>query len=103
MAGTIHNVAASEEESLAMIRRYLSYMPRHVWELPPILDTDDPPQRAEEELIDIVPKNRRRPYDMRRLIELVVDRTIYRLVQCGDHFRENLQRSTAAHCSIDFR
>lgn len=74
LAGTIHNVAASEEESLAMIRRYLSYMPRHVWELPPIAEIDDPPQRAEEELIDIVPKNRRRPYDMRRLVELIVDR-----------------------------
>jgi len=73
LAGTIHNVATSEEECLAMIRRYLSYMPRHVWELPPIVDLGDPPNRAEEELIDIVPKNRRRPYDMRRLIELIVD------------------------------
>lgn len=74
LAGTIHNVASSEEECLAMIRRYLSYMPRHVWELPPVVDLGDPPNRSEEELIDIVPKNRRRPYDMGRLIELIVDR-----------------------------
>ena len=74
IAGTIDNVASSEEECFSLIRRYLSYMPQHVWELPPVVDVGDSPGRAEEELIEIIPKNRRRPYDMRRLIELVVDR-----------------------------
>jgi len=45
-----------------------------VWELPPVVDTGDSPDRREEALLDIVPKNRRQPYDMRRLIRLVVDR-----------------------------
>jgi acetyl-CoA carboxylase carboxyltransferase component len=72
-AGTIDNVAASEQECFALIRRYLSYMPRNVWELPPLGDQGDPVDRCADELRGIVPENRRKPYDMRRLIRLVAD------------------------------
>lgn len=72
-AGTIDNIAANEQECFELIRRYLSYMPRNVWELPPLGDTSDPVHRVEEELRRIIPENRRKPYDMRRLIKLVVD------------------------------
>lgn len=72
-AGTIDNVAASEQACFEMIRRYLSYMPRNVWELPPLGERSDPPDRVADELRHIVPENRRRPYDMRRLIGLVAD------------------------------
>lgn len=72
-AGTIDNIAANEQECFELIRRYLSYMPRNVWELPPLGDRSDPVHRIEEELRRIVPENRRKPYDMRRLIKLVVD------------------------------
>jgi len=73
-AGTIDNVAADEAQAFEMIRRYLSYMPQNVWQLPPVVDTGDPADRAEEELLSIVPRNRRKAYDMRRLIRLVADR-----------------------------
>ncbi|MEI6027492.1 MAG: carboxyl transferase domain-containing protein [Betaproteobacteria bacterium] len=72
-AGTIDNVATDERQCFEMIRRYLSYMPRNVWELPPLGERSDPPARAEEELRRIVPENRRRPYDMRRVIRLIAD------------------------------
>ena len=62
-AGTIDNVAASEEECFTLIRRFLSYMPRNVWELPPVVDTGDAPDRTEQDLLSIVPRNRRRPYE----------------------------------------
>jgi acetyl-CoA carboxylase carboxyltransferase component len=74
VAGTIDNVAESEEQCFEMIRRYLSYMPANVWELPPALEPQDSPERREEELARIVPKDRRKPYNMRRLIQLVADR-----------------------------
>ncbi len=74
VAGTIDNVAESEAQCFEMIRRYLSYMPANVWELPPAVDTGDSPERREEELARIVPKDRRKPYNMRRLIQLIVDR-----------------------------
>jgi acetyl-CoA carboxylase carboxyltransferase component len=73
VAGTIDNAAASEQECFAMIRRYLSFMPQNVWQLPPVVQSDDPPDRREEELLGIVPRNRRQPYNMRKLLGLVVD------------------------------
>lgn len=74
LAGTIDNVAESEAQCFDMIRRFLGYLPQNVWELPPVVDAGDSPARREEALLDIVPKNRRQPYDMKRLIRLVVDR-----------------------------
>jgi methylmalonyl-CoA decarboxylase subunit alpha len=74
LAGTIDNRAPSEEACFAEIKRFLSYMPSNVWELPPVVDADDPLDRRDEELVSIVPKDRRRPYNMRKLIGHVVDR-----------------------------
>lgn len=73
-AGCIHNRAADEEEAFSLVRRYLSFMPQNVWELPPRAPAGDPPERREEVLLSIVPRNRRRMYDMRELIRLVADR-----------------------------
>jgi len=74
IAGTIDNVARDEPGAIAMLRRFLSYMPQNVWQLPPLGPRDDSPHRRDEALLDIVPRNRRAPYDMRKLIETVVDR-----------------------------
>ncbi|TAK50922.1 MAG: propionyl-CoA carboxylase [Betaproteobacteria bacterium] len=73
-AGTIENVAPSEAQCFDMIRRFLSFLPQNVWQLPPVVDVGDPADRAEQELLTIVPRNRRKAYDMRRLIRLVADR-----------------------------
>lgn len=72
-AGTIDNAAESEDACFAMIRRYLSYMPQNVYEQPPRAQTGDPADRAEDALLDIVPPERRRAYNMRRIIDLVFD------------------------------
>ena len=48
-------------------------MPRNVWELPPLGDQGDLVDRCADELRGIVPENRRKPYDMRRLIRLIAD------------------------------
>lgn len=73
-AGTIDNVAGSEEECFQLIRRFLSYMPTNVWQMPPVVPTDDPVNRREEDLIRIVPRDPRKPYSMKRVIEMIVDR-----------------------------
>ena len=73
-AGTIDNFAADEAKCFEMVKRFLSYMPQNVWELPPALPATDPADRREEALLSIVPRNRRQPYDMKKLIRLVVDR-----------------------------
>lgn len=73
-AGTIDNVAATEQECFALIRRFLSYLPTNVWQLPPVVPTGDPVGRREDELIRIVPRDPRQPYSMKKAIEMIVDR-----------------------------
>jgi acetyl-CoA carboxylase carboxyltransferase component len=71
--GTVDNAAEDETAALEEIRRFLSYLPSNVWEVPPVVDRDDPADRQEEDLIGIVPRERRRAYDMRRLLGMVLD------------------------------
>jgi acetyl-CoA carboxylase carboxyltransferase component len=72
-AGAIDNEAETEDDAFAQIRRFLSYLPQSVWEAPPVLAGTDPPDRRAEELLSIVPRERRRPYKVRRILELVFD------------------------------
>ena len=71
--GTIDNAAKNEIAALEEIKTFLSYMPSNVWELPPVTQTDDPIDRQEDMLLDIVPHDRRRAFDMRRVIAAVFD------------------------------
>lgn len=80
-AGSIDNATNTELEALEQIRRFLSYMPQNVWEMAPYVPSDDPMDRREEELATIVPKNRLKPYDMRRVIDLVFDRKSFFEIQ----------------------
>ena len=73
-SGVIDNVVADEAEALRQIRTFLGYLPSSVWDGPPVRACDDPPEREEEELLSIVPRERRRAYKVRRVIQLVVDR-----------------------------
>jgi len=77
LSGAVDNEVASEEEAFAQIRRFLSYLPASVFELPPVSECDDPPDRREEELLQIVPRNRRKPHDLRRILALVLDRSSF--------------------------
>ncbi|MEP0708394.1 MAG: carboxyl transferase domain-containing protein [Parvibaculum sp.] len=72
-SGVIDNVAKTEEAALADIARFLSYLPDNVWQLPPDAETSDPRDRAEESLRDIVPKDRRKPFNMRKILKAVLD------------------------------
>jgi acetyl-CoA carboxylase carboxyltransferase component len=74
LAGTIDQAVETEAQCFALIRRYLSYMPQNVWELPPLVRNGDPVDRCEDGLRDIVPRNRRRPYDMRKIVRWIADR-----------------------------
>jgi acetyl-CoA carboxylase carboxyltransferase component len=73
--GVVDNVVNSEHEAFAQARRFLSYMPLNSSEAPPVTKAMDDPNRREDFLIDIVPKDGKTPYMPRRIIEAVVDRT----------------------------
>jgi acetyl-CoA carboxylase carboxyltransferase component len=70
----VDNVAADEDDALAQIRRFLSYLPANAGEAPPVTEATDPPDRREHELLSIVPRDQRRPYKMRAVLDSVLDR-----------------------------
>ena len=74
--GSVDNLAESEEEAVAMTRRFLSYLPSSVYEAPPVLPprADDPPDRRDEELFTLIPRKRTTTFDVRRAIRLMADR-----------------------------
>src|SRR6202167_765788 len=73
-AGGVDHAVDTEEEAFACARRFLSYLPSSVHELPPKLASDDEPERRDEGLMHAIPKDRRKVYKVRPIIEAVVDR-----------------------------
>ncbi|OQW53118.1 MAG: methylmalonyl-CoA carboxyltransferase [Proteobacteria bacterium SG_bin9] len=73
-AGGVDHAVDTEEEAFACARRFLSYLPSSVFELPPVTPSDDDPQRENEKLGTIVPRSRKQIYKMRPIIESVVDK-----------------------------
>jgi acetyl-CoA carboxylase carboxyltransferase component len=71
--GALDNEAADEDDALAQIRRFLSYLPANVWEAPPSTPCSDPVDRREEELLAIVPREPRKPYAVRSVLDAVFD------------------------------
>jgi len=73
-SGAVDNEVASEDEAFQTIRRFLSYLPSSVWQSPPRQPPTDDPQRRDDHLISAIPRDRRRTYDVRRILHLVFDR-----------------------------
>ena len=73
-SGVVDNVAEDEADALAQIRRFLSYLPSNVWDSPPVQPCDDPRDRREEGLLEIVPRSRRRAYRVHKILHAVLDR-----------------------------
>jgi acetyl-CoA carboxylase carboxyltransferase component len=72
-SGVVDNEADSEEDALSQARCFLSYLPSNVYELPPQKPSNDDPERREEELLSIVPRERRKVYDPRKIVSLIFD------------------------------
>ncbi len=75
--GTVDNGAEDERECFSQIREFLSFFPNNVSELPPVNDCGDPADRAEERLLGIVPRDRRKSFEMRQVIELILDKNSF--------------------------
>jgi acetyl-CoA carboxylase carboxyltransferase component len=67
----------NDEACIDVVRRYLGYLPSHCDELPPVRPCDDPIDRREDALLDLLPDSNRKPYDMYKLIKLLVDHGEY--------------------------
>ena len=74
MTGQICRRAEDEQEAMQTLRRCFSYLPSHAFESAPRVPSGDPRGRCDPELRTLVPKYPNRPYEVRRIIERVVDR-----------------------------
>ena len=72
-SGVSHFSVVDEHEGISLIRKLLSYMPQNNLEDPPVAECDDPINRLEDFLNDLIPENPNKPYDVKDVIHAVVD------------------------------
>jgi acetyl-CoA carboxylase carboxyltransferase component len=72
-SGVATFVAADEQSCLDEVRYLLSFLPANNLEEPPLLPTEDPPDRLCPELTEIMPPSSNQPYDIKKVISVVVD------------------------------
>jgi propionyl-CoA carboxylase beta chain len=88
VSGVAHFALDSEEECLMAIRRLVSFIPSNNLDDPPIIASDDPASRMDDELNSIVPDVPTKGYDMKAVIQKVVDQGDFMEVQ--EHFAGNI-------------
>jgi acetyl-CoA carboxylase carboxyltransferase component len=64
---------ADDPECIEVIKQYLSYFPQNCDEPVPITAVGDPIERADEELLDVLPESTRQAYDIHEVIRRIVD------------------------------
>jgi acetyl-CoA carboxylase carboxyltransferase component len=87
-SGVAHFAAASEDECLDDVKRLLSFLPQNNMADPPIADTGDDPARRLEDILQVVPDDEQLPYDVRDVIERLVDNGDF--LEVHQHFAQNI-------------
>jgi propionyl-CoA carboxylase beta chain len=87
-SGVAHFISADEEACLEDARYLLSFLPQNNVDPPPSDEPSDPVDREEPELDTLVPDNPNKPYDMKQVIERVVDGGDF--LEVHEHFAENI-------------
>lgn len=72
--GLIDRFVDTDEEAMAEIRRFLSYMPSNNTALPPDHPVAKDAAQDQEAILDILPERQAQVYDMRRIVEIIVDK-----------------------------
>ncbi|HAJ32319.1 MAG TPA: methylmalonyl-CoA carboxyltransferase [Candidatus Atribacteria bacterium] len=72
-SGVAHFAAENEEEVYQMVRKMMGYLPSNNMETPPSIECKDDPNRMEEALLNIIPTDPNKPYEMKDVIKLIVD------------------------------
>jgi acetyl/propionyl-CoA carboxylase alpha subunit/acetyl-CoA carboxylase carboxyltransferase component len=91
--GSVERIVPDERTAFATIRRFLSYLPGSVFDLPPVTGSPDPAGRREEALLQAVPRNQRRPYDIDTILDAVFDAgSVFRYADYGGGSRTALAR-----------
>ena len=86
--GAIDIIVNSEKNAIETAKRILTYLPSSVYELPPRVNSNDNPARRDEWLIDAIPKDRRKVYKSRKIIETVFDNSSF--LEFGENFGKSV-------------
>jgi len=73
-SGVAHFACENEVDALQNIRKLLSYIPLNNLDDPPISDSKDNPHRIDVKLDTLIPKNPNKPYDMHKVINIIIDK-----------------------------
>ena len=73
ITGQAHFVAESDQECIEIVKKILSYLPSNNEQRPPVVKSNDDPERVDDTLEEIVPSDFKKAYDMRKVILKVVD------------------------------
>ncbi len=74
VTGLVDLAVDSDAEAIAVVKRFLSYLPSHANEMPPVAPVPPGSDEGGATILDLVPEERSRVYDMRRVIRAIVDR-----------------------------
>lgn len=77
VTGLIDQVVDTDEEALAAVKRFLSYMPSHHNEAPPVHQVPTGSGDDMQNILNLLPSSRTQVYDVRRIIKTIVDRDSY--------------------------
>jgi acetyl-CoA carboxylase carboxyltransferase component len=87
-SGVAHFMTDSEEDTMLLIKKLLSYLPANNMEDPPVFPNTDPATRECTELNDVIPENSNKPYDILDVIYPIVDEGEF--LQVMSNFAQNL-------------
>ncbi|MCP4023433.1 MAG: carboxyl transferase [Desulfobacteraceae bacterium] len=80
ITGMIDRVAENEDQCFKIIQDYLSYLPSHNSQLPPVFRVPDGSGDKMGQILDFLPEKRSRTYDMLQVLNCIVDReTIFEI------------------------
>jgi len=72
-SGVAHFSVPTEDEGIQLIKQLLGFMPQNNMEVTPLKESNDPIDRLEDGLNEIIPDNASKPYDMYEVIGAIVD------------------------------
>src|SRR5439155_279786 len=81
-------IGLNEAGAIRILRELLSYLPSNNLDDPPVVPTQDPPDRRDESLKTVVPENPNKPYDMKEVIRAVVDDRHF--FEVAEHYARNM-------------
>ncbi len=87
-SGVAHFLSRDDAECLALIRELYSFLPSNNLDEPPRRSSNDPIDRADPELDSIIPEDPSKPYDIKQVIERIVDDGYF--FEVHEHFARNI-------------